>query len=58
MDCDMDPMMEPTEFFIWDDLVDPGKEYQCPNCGRLMDGSCIARSEENDCLVLWYLESH
>ena len=43
--------MEPTEFFIWDDLIDPGKEYQCPNSERLMDGSYVARSEEDDCLV-------
>jgi len=36
MDFDMDPTLDPTEFFVWDDLIDPGKEYQCPNCGCLL----------------------
>ena len=44
----MDFGMGPLDFFIWDDLIDPGKEYQCPSCGRLMDDSCIVPSDEHD----------
>ena len=51
MDSEMDPMMGPMGFFIWDEYIDPGKEYQCPNCGLLMDGSCVAWCEEGECPV-------
>ena len=47
MDFDMDP----TEFFIWEEFIDPGKEYQCPSCGLLMDGSCVAWNEKEGCFV-------
>ena len=52
MDSEMDPSMDPKDFLVWDELVDPGKQYQCPNRGRLMDSSCVARSEEHDGLVV------
>ena len=46
-----DPVGNPLDFFVWDEFIDPGKEYECPNCGRRMDESCVAWCEEEACLV-------
>jgi len=49
MDFDFDDD-DPTDFFIWDQFIDPGK-YQCENCGGLFDeeDDCIEWSEERQC---------
>jgi hypothetical protein len=48
---DFDPVDDPLDYFMWEEFIDPGKEYECSNCGRLMDGSCVAWCEEEECLV-------
>jgi DNA-directed RNA polymerase subunit RPC12/RpoP len=54
MDFDMDP----ATFFIWDELIDPGKEYECPSCGRLLDGGCAVWSDDAQCLVIECPDCH
>ena len=63
VDFDMDPIMDPAEFFIWDDLVDPGKQYPCPEL-RTADGWQLRCAERKARLPrlpvpgLWCFEQH
>jgi len=51
MEWDFDPVDDPLDFIAWEELIDPGKEYQCPECGKLMDENCVEWSEEEECWV-------
>ena len=39
------------DFFIWDDFIEPKKEYQCPNYGLLLDEPTLKWSDESDSFV-------
>lgn len=43
--------MDPMDYFIWDEFINPDKKYQCPNCGMLFSEEEVAWSEEEQCRV-------
>jgi len=51
MEWDFDPAKDPIDFIVWEELIDPGKPYQCPKCGQLMDQDCVEWSEGRECRV-------
>jgi DNA-directed RNA polymerase subunit RPC12/RpoP len=43
--------MDPMDYFLWDEFLNPGKTYQCPNCGTLLTEEEVSWSEEDQARV-------
>jgi DNA-directed RNA polymerase subunit RPC12/RpoP len=43
--------MDPMDYFLWDEFVNPGKRYQCRNCGTLFTDEEVSWSEEDQSRV-------
>ena len=43
--------MEPMDYFLWQEFIDPEMEYECRNCGTLFGSACMAWSEDDECVV-------
>jgi len=52
MNGDFNPTGDPLDFFLWDELIDPGKPYQCPSCGCLLGEDTKTWSDEHQFHVI------
>ena len=53
-----DPAGDPLGFFLWDEFIDPGKPYQCPSCGRLLDDDTSKWNDDRQCHVIECPDCH
>jgi len=37
--------MDPADYFIWQEFLDPGMEYECPSCGTPFGEENVASDE-------------
>ena len=44
-------MMDPMDYFLYEEFVDPGMECECQNCGTLFGDESVAWDEEGRCHV-------
>jgi len=43
--------MDPMDYFLWQEFIDPEMEYECPSCGTLFGSDSVGWSEEDECVV-------
>lgn len=43
--------MDPMDYILWQEFIDPEMEYECRNCGTLFGSACVAWSDEDECVV-------
>ena len=43
--------MDPTDFFIYDEFLNPGMKYECKRCGTPFGDECVTWNEEAQCHV-------
>ena len=43
--------MDPTDYFIYSEFIDPGMKYECQNCGTRFGDECVVSNEEAQCDV-------
>ena len=58
MSNDFNPIGDPLSFFLWDEFIDPGKPYQCPECGRLLDDDTSKWNDDRQCHVIECPDCH
>ena len=42
--------MDPTDFFMWEEFIDPARKYECPTCGALFGDESL-ESDEEGCMT-------
>jgi DNA-directed RNA polymerase subunit RPC12/RpoP len=43
--------MDPTDFFLYDEFLNPGTKYECQGCGTQFGDECVTWDEEAQCHV-------
>ena len=41
--------MDPTDFFLYDEFLNPGMKYECQGCGTLFGDESVVWDEETKC---------
>jgi predicted nucleic acid-binding Zn ribbon protein len=43
--------MDPTDYFIYDEFLNPGMKYECQNCGTRFGDECVVK-DETQCIAV------
>jgi hypothetical protein len=43
--------MDPTDFFLYDEFINPEMKYECENCGTRFGEECVTWNEQAQCHV-------
>ena len=38
--------MDPIDFFMWEEFIDPARKYECPTCGTLFGEESLVIDKE------------
>ena len=42
-------MIDPMDYYLWQEVFDPDMKYECQNCGTLFGDECLVWNKEAPC---------
>ena len=43
--------MDPLDYFLWEEFIDPARTFECPTCGTLFGDESLESDEEEGCVT-------